>query len=110
VRRFAPKELGLSFRPSRDRKAPYAFRLTGRLLRPTPVSPSQGCTGTITLTAKRSSKVISTKRATLTRTCEYSATFSFKTRTASRLRFQAKFGGNEVLSTASSKTRTARLG
>jgi hypothetical protein len=110
VRRFAPKELGLSFRPSRDRKAPYAFRLTGRVLRPTPVSPSQGCTGTITLTAKRGSKVISTKRATLTRTCEYSATFSFKTRTASRLRFQAKFGGNEVLSTASSKTRTARLG
>ncbi len=110
MRRFAPKELGLSFRPSRDRKAPYAFRLTGRVLRPTPVSPSQGCSGTITLTAKRGSKVISTKRATLTRTCEYSATFSFKTRAASRLRFQAKFGGNEVLSTASSKTRTARLG
>jgi hypothetical protein len=110
VRRFAPKELGLSFHPSRDRKAPYAFRLTGRVLRPDPVSPSQGCTGTITLTAKRGSKVISTKRATLTRTCEYSATFKFRTRAASRLRFQAKFGGNEVLSTVSSKTRTARLG
>jgi hypothetical protein len=110
VRRFAPKELGLSFRPSRDRKAPYSYRVTGRVLRPAPVSPSQGCTGTITLTAKRGTKAISTKRATLTRTCEYAITFSFKTRAASRLRFQAKFGGNEVLSKVSSKTRTARLG
>jgi hypothetical protein len=110
VRRFAPKGLGLSFRPSRDRKAPYAFRLTGRVLRPDPVSPSQGCSGTITLTAKRGSKVVSTKRATLSRTCEYSATFRFRSRVASRLRFQAKFAGNEVLSTASSKTKTARLG
>jgi hypothetical protein len=110
VRRFTPKELGLSFRPSRDRKAPYAFRLTGRVLRPSPVAPSQGCSGTITLTAKRGSKVVSTKRATLSRTCEYSATFRFRTRPTSRLRFQAKFGGNEILSAVSSKTRTARLG
>lgn len=110
VRRFTPKELGLALRPTRDRRAPYAFRLTGRVLRPDQVSPSQGCSGTITLTAKRGTKVIATKRATLSRTCEYKATFSFKTRAASRLRLQAKFGGNEVLSTISSKTKTARLG
>ena len=47
---------------------------------------------------------------TLTRTCEYKTTFSFKTRTASRLRLQAKFGGNEVLTGAASKVRTVRLG
>jgi hypothetical protein len=52
----------------------------------------------------------SPKRVTLTRTCEYTVTFSFRTRAASRMRFQAKFGGNEVLSGASSKVRTARLG
>jgi hypothetical protein len=110
VRRFAPKDLTLSLRPSRDRRAPYAFRLTGRVSRPDLVSPSQGCSGTITLTAKRRTKIVSTKRATLSRTCEYRATFSFKTRAASRLRFQAKFGGNDVLSTDSSRPRTARLG
>ena len=66
-------------------------------------------TRSLSTTAKRGSKVVSTKRATLTRTCEYSVTFSFRTRAASRLRFQAKFGGNEVLSTVSSRTRTARL-
>jgi hypothetical protein len=110
VRRFTPKELGLSLHPSRDRRAPYAFRASGRVLRPEQVSPSQGCSGTITLTAKRGSKVVSTKRATLSRTCQYRATFSFRTRVASRLRLQAKFGGNEILSKDSSKTRTARLG
>ena len=83
---------------------------TGRVLRPDPVSPSQGCSGTVTLTAKRGSKVVSTKRVTLSRTCEYKATFSFKTRVAPSLRMQAKFGGNEVLSAESSKTKTARLG
>jgi hypothetical protein len=110
VRRFAAKDMTLTLRPSRDRKKPYTFRLTGKITRPDPVSPSQGCSGTITFSAKRGTKLISTKRVTLTRTCEYKATFIFKTRAASRVRFQAKFGGNEVLSGASSKTRTARLG
>ncbi|HEY6890256.1 MAG TPA: Ig-like domain-containing protein [Solirubrobacter sp.] len=110
VRRFAAKSMTLTLRPSRDRKAPYAFSLTGKITRPDPVSPSQGCTGTITFSAKRGSKLISSKRVGLTRTCEYKTTFSFKTRTASSVHFQAKFGGNEILSGISSKSRTARLG
>jgi hypothetical protein len=110
VRRFAAKDMTLTLRPSRDRKAPYAFSLSGKITRPDPVSPSQGCTGTITFSAKKGAKVFQSKRVSLTRTCEYKTTFSFKTRTASRVRFQAKFGGNEVLSGASSKTRSARLG
>ena len=42
--------------------------------------------------------------------CEYSATFKFRTRTASSVKIRASFGGNDVLSTKASKTRTARLG
>jgi hypothetical protein len=110
VRRFAPKSMTLSLRPSRDRKAPYAFSMRGKITRPDPVSPSQGCSGTITFSVKKGTRVIQTKRVSLTRTCEYRTTFSFRKRTAKRLRFQAKFGGNEVLSSASSRTRTARLG
>jgi hypothetical protein len=110
VRRFNAKSMTLALKPSRDRKAPYAFSLSGKITRPDPVSPSQGCSGTITFSAKRGTKLISSKRVALTRTCEYKTTFSFKTRTASRVRFQAKFGGNEILSGISSKTRTARLG
>jgi hypothetical protein len=110
VRRFAAKSMTLSLRPSRDRKAPYTFGLRGKITRPDPVSPSQGCSGTVTFSVKKGTRVIQTKRVSLTRTCEYRTTFSFRKRTARRLRFQAKFGGNEVLSTASSRTRTARLG
>jgi hypothetical protein len=110
VRRFTPRELGLSLKPSRDRSAPYAFRATGRLLRPTTVSPSQGCTGTVTLTAKAGSKTVATRRLKLSRTCEYAVNVRFRTRPARRLRFSAKFGGNEVLTTRTSSSRTARLG
>ena len=110
VRRFTPRSLSLSLRPARDRKKPYSFRVTGRLQRPDPVSPSQGCSGTITITAKRGTKAVSTKRVTLSRTCEYKSTFKFNMRPSSRLRFSAKFGGNETLATDTSKTRTARLG
>ena len=110
MRRFTAAASGSRCARAATAARPTAFRATGRLLRPDQVSPSQGCSGTVTLTAKRGTKVISTKRAKLSRTCEYRATFSFKTRAASRLRIQAKFGGNEVLSTDSSKTRTARLG
>ena len=110
VRRFSPKSMSLTLRPSRDRKAPYAFGLSGKLTRPDAVSPSQGCSGTVTFSAKRGTKLITAKRVSLTRTCEFKTTFAFKTRAASRVRFSAKFGGNGVLSSASTKTRTARLG
>ena len=110
VRRFAPGQLELALRPSRDRSAPYAFRAAGRLLRPNTVSPSQGCSGTVTITAKRGTRAVGTQRAKLTRTCEYVATLRFRTRVGSRLRLVAKFGGNDVLSSRSSRSRTARLG
>ncbi len=71
VRRFEARELTATLRPGRDRRAPYAFRVSGRLVRPEFVSPSQGCSGTVVVTAKRGSRTVSTKRATLSRTCEY---------------------------------------
>ena len=110
VRRFSPRDLGLALRPGRDRRAPYNFRASGRLVRPDAVSPSQGCSGSVTLIARRGSRTISTKRARLSRTCEYRVTFKFRTRAASRLRFRASFGGNEVLTGKTSRTRSARLG
>ena len=110
VRRFEARELTATLRPGRDRRAPYAFRVSGRLVRPEFVSPSQGCSGTVVVTAKRGSRTVSTKRATLGRTCEYQVTFRFRSRTASRLRIGAKFGGNDVLADKTSRVRTARLG
>jgi hypothetical protein len=110
VRRFTPPELALSARPSRDRRSPYRFRLTGSLERPSTVAPSQGCSGDVTITAKTRSRTATTRRVKLTRTCNYSLTLSYRKRPASRLRVTARFGGNEVLGTKTSRTRTLRLG
>jgi Ca2+-binding RTX toxin-like protein len=110
VRRFSPGELTLRLRPGRDRTAPYAFQATGALTRPETVSPSQGCSGTVTISARRGRKVVSTKRVRLTRTCEYEATLRFRKRVAKRLRLTARFGGNDVLGTRTSRARSVRLG
>jgi Ca2+-binding RTX toxin-like protein len=110
VRRFSTRDVGISLRPSRDRRAPYRFHVRGRVLRPDVVSPSHGCSGRVTVTAKRGKKVVSSKRVRLSRVCEYSATLKFRTRTARSLKIRARFEGNDVLAAKSSRNRTARLG
>jgi hypothetical protein len=110
VRRFTAPGLSLSLRPSRDRRPPYAFRATGTLRRPTTVSPSQGCSGRVTIRARAGRRTVSTRRATLSRNCEYGVILRFRTRVARRVRLTARFGGNDVLSPRGSRTRAIRLG
>jgi hypothetical protein len=110
VRRFSSSGLGLLLKPSRDRKAPYSFKASGRLLRPNPVSPSQGCSGEVTITAKSGTKTVKLQRIKLSRTCDYSATVKFGNRKPGKLRLIARFGGNDVMAEHSSPNRTIRLG
>lgn len=110
VRRFTSPGFSLTLRPSRDRRAPYSFRATGTLKRPATVSPSQGCSGRVVITAKRGSKTVGTTRTSLGRTCEYAVTVKFRSKVGSRIRLTAKFEGNEVISSRSAPSRTARLG
>ncbi|RKQ91407.1 hemolysin type calcium-binding protein [Solirubrobacter pauli] len=110
VRRFTSPGFSLKLRPSRDRRAPYSFRATGTLKRPATVSPSQGCSGRVVITAKRGSKTVGTTRTSLGRTCEYAVTVKFRSKVGSRIRLTAKFEGNEVISSRSAPSKTARLG
>jgi Ca2+-binding RTX toxin-like protein len=110
VRRFTPSSFSLRLRPSRDRRAPYSFRATGELRRPPTVSPSQGCSGRVVITAKRGKRTVSRTRTSLKRTCEYAKTIRFRSRVASRIRLTAKFEGNDVISSRTARSRTARLG
>jgi len=110
VRRFTSPGLSLSLRPDRDRTAPYSFRATGTLRRPTTVSPTHGCSGRVVITAKRGTKSVSTTRTSLTRTCEYAVTVRFRSKVSSRVRLVAKFQGNDVIASRSAPSRTARLG
>ena len=110
VRKFTSPGFSLSLKPSRDRRAPYSFRATGTLRRPATVSPSQGCSGRVVITAKRGSKTVGTTRTSLGRTCEYAVTVKFRSKVGSRIRLTAKFEGNEVISSRSAPSKTARLG
>jgi len=110
VRRFATPSVSLSLKPSRDRKAPYKFQAKGKVSRPAAVAPSQGCSGTVTVKAKKGSKLIATHRASLNRNCEYVLNLKYKTRVASKLRLTASFGGNEVLGERTAPSRSIRLG
>ncbi len=109
-RRFSPSALTHQLRPSRDPTAPYSYRATGTLSRPTVVSPTQGCSGTITITAKKGAKTVATHRSSLRRTCEFVTTVRFRSKLSSKLRLIAKFGGNDVLSARSAPSRTVTLG
>ncbi len=110
VRRFTSPGLSLSLRPGRDRTAPYSFRASGTLRRPTTVSPTHGCSGRVVITAKRGTKTVSTTRTSLTRVCEYAVTVRFRSKVSSRVRLVAKFEGNDVIASRSAPSRTARLG
>jgi hypothetical protein len=110
VRRFSSPSLGLLLKPSRDKKAPYSFKASGRLLRPNTVSPSQGCSGEVTITAKSGTKTVKIQRTKLSRVCEYKVTLKFGSRKPGKLRLIARFGGNDVMSDHSSPNRTIRLG
>lgn len=110
VRRFSSPGFSLSLRPARDRTAPYSFRATGTLRRPSTVAPSQGCSGRVVITAKRGSRTVGTTRTSLSRNCEYAVTVRFRSKVGSRIRLTAKFEGNDVLSSRSAASRTVRLG
>lgn len=115
VARFGPRGLTSRVTPSRDRTAPYRFRTQGLLQLPVGVTPVQSCgAGTVSVQVKRSRTTISSRRVVLKRDCSYSSTVTFNERRrlgrSGRLRFTARFLGNEVLGTRTAPTRTARAG
>jgi Big-like domain-containing protein/hemolysin type calcium-binding protein len=109
VRRFTPAGLSLSLSSRRDRRKPYSFRATGRLARPSRVAARQGCSGTVTITAKRGKKSVYTRHARLSRGCHYRVTLHPGSRKG-KLRLSARFGGSAVLAGRTSATHTIRLG
>ena len=108
--------LSASVTPGRDLRAPYAFRISGRLTRPAGVSAADGCNGRVSVQTKggRSGGVtISTRRVQLSSTCTYSLRVSFgNTRrfgTATRLKITARFLGNVKVLPATATIRYLRV-
>jgi hypothetical protein len=108
VGRFAPRRVSLQVTPTRDRSAPYRFRVSGSVLRPPRVSAGQGCrAGIVVVTVKRAGRTVSSRRASLRRNCTFGAGVSGR---AGSNRVTARFLGNEVFAARSSAVRAARGG
>jgi hypothetical protein len=100
--------------PARDTRAPYRFRITGRLSLPPTVTVAQACTpGVVSVQVKAGSRTISTRRANLRRDCTYGLSVAFADRrrfgSARSLRFTARFAGNPLLKAAQATSRSGRI-
>ena len=110
--RVAPTSVSLRVTPTRDRRAPFRFRSTGTVTRPSGV-PAAACTGgVVAVTIKAANKTISNKRITLTSSCSYTSTTSFRNRgrftRSGGLRISARFAGTARLLPKSAPSRTVR--
>jgi Ca2+-binding RTX toxin-like protein len=100
--------------PARDTRAPYSFKLTGRITLPAGVTPSQACTtGQVSVQVKAGKRTLSTRRTNLRRNCTYTSSVRFASRrrfgSARSLRFTARFLGNNVLKADRATSRTGRV-
>lgn len=114
VDRFTPAKLNLSVRPKSDVTDPRRFRSTGRLGLPEGVTAAQGCTeGVVSVQIKAGRNTISTRRAALRSDCTYRSRVSFtlprRFSDATRLKFIARFTGNDVLARKRAPRRFVRV-
>ena len=112
--RVSARRITASLKPSRDRRAPYRFTVTGRVTLPAGVTRAQGCgKGRISVQTKAGRKTISTRRATLSRTCTYRVRLSFKNRKRfgrrAKLSVRVRFLGNDRLRAQTVRTLSARV-
>jgi Ca2+-binding RTX toxin-like protein len=109
VRRFSARKLTLKLNPSRDTRAPYRFQVTGNLTLPPAVARTQGCQGSeVSIIVRAGRKIVATRRLTLSRVCGYQRRIDFSRRPGTRLRFTAKFLGNDVMQPITAPSRTGR--
>ena len=110
--RAAPRGLSMRVTPRRDRRRPYRFRTTGKLLLPSFVTPDFGCgEGVVSVQIKARGRTVSTRRVRLRNDCTFRSVVSFGTRRRlrpGRLRVIARFEGNSTLAPVSARPRRVR--
>lgn len=113
LRRFNPTRVTARTTPSSDASVPFRFTTTGRVVRPARVSAAQGCRGRVSVQIKSRGNTISTRRATLTRTCAYRSRVTFRVPRrlyGRKLTVQVRFLGNSVLAAKRAPNRTVTVG
>jgi Tol biopolymer transport system component len=99
--------------PSRDLLAPFRFRTTGRLTRPSGITAAAGCNGRVSVQIKRGNTTISTRRVSLSSTCTFSSRVTFTSRrrfgSFARLKVTARFLGNSRILPDAAPSRFVRV-
>jgi hypothetical protein len=113
--RARARGLTLRVSPRRDRRAPFRFRIRGRLRPPAGMSAADACAGgRVTIQVKAGRSTVSARRAKLRRNCTYRRAVTFRKRSrlgrAGKLRFRARFHGNDTLRPRASRTRGVAAG
>lgn len=111
VDRFTVTTVSLTLNPTKGKKAPWKFTASGQLTLPSTVSTAACADGVVAVVAKAGSRTISTRTASLSKTCSYSVTVTFTNKkrfpSNGKLKFQASFRGNIALQAKQSSTKTA---
>jgi hypothetical protein len=102
----------LRARPRHDHLAPYRYRASGHVVRPSSVSRSAGCKGRVHVTLRRAGRLVGSGTARVRSSCAYSKRVRVTRNLsgAGRLKVRASFGGNGALRKATAPTRTVRYG
>ena len=104
----AAKSVSIRSRPVRDRSKPYSFRFSGTVGMPAGITKAKGCSGSVTITLKKGTKTVTSKKATLKKDCTYSAKVTVKSK--AKLKASSKFAGNAAVGAKSSTKINVRAG
>jgi hypothetical protein len=107
-RRVKPR-LRVRVSPRRDRRAPYRFRLSGRVILPPGVTRVEACgSGTVSVRARSGHRTVARKLVRLSSRCRFGARMTISSRRLRgrrRLLFVARFNGNRALVAARGRAR-----
>jgi len=114
--RVIPRGLTVAADRRADARLPYTYAMSGRVLLPEGTPAADACRGRVTVIVKRGAATLSTRRATLTRSCTWRSgvRFGVARRLARRggmLRVLVRFVGSDTLAPVQrAATTTLRYG
>jgi hypothetical protein len=92
--------------PRRDRRAPYRFLISGRVLLPSGVTRAQACgSGTVSMRARAGRRTVARRRVRLDARCRFRSRVTIRLREEGRVLFLATFNGNRALMSAGARAR-----
>jgi hypothetical protein len=107
--RLPPRSLTAKTRPRRDRRRPFRFRTSGRLLLPANLAREDGCRGKVTVRVTRGRRTLLRRGARVRSNCRYRLRWRLRPKRG-RVRVRVRFRGNALLEPRRARSRRVRAG